>query len=63
MRHKCQVYNRDGEQCEEPAVDYGEITGMDLPASWGEDDDPELYSIRVWMCAFHWDEHQKRGKE
>ena len=51
MRRRCQVYKRDGSQCEEPAVDFGEVVFKDG-------------SIKIWMCAHHWDEHQKtkRGK-
>jgi hypothetical protein len=49
MRRRCQVY-RDQVQCEEPAVDYVEITPPGVP----------LETVRVWMCAHHWDEHQKR---
>jgi len=48
MRRKCQVY-RDFVQCEEPAVDYVQI-------------DYEKDTVRVWMCAHHWDEHQKRAR-
>jgi hypothetical protein len=48
MRRKCQVYH-DWKQCEEPAVDYVQI-------------DYEEDTVRVWMCAHHWDEHQKRVK-
>jgi hypothetical protein len=46
MRRKCQVYNHDGTKCEELAVDYGEVRFADD-------------TVRVWMCAHHWDEHQK----
>jgi hypothetical protein len=51
MRHECQVY-RDYLQCHEPAVDYVEITATIPPET-----------VRVWMCAQHWDEHQKNKKE
>jgi len=51
MRRKCQVYTSgSGEQCEEPAVDYVEIVY------------DEGSVVRVWMCAHHWDEHNKRAK-
>jgi hypothetical protein len=51
MRHECQVYLSGGEQCGFPAVDYAEQTF------------PGGDTVRIWMCAPHWDEHKRRKRD
>jgi hypothetical protein len=59
MRRKCQVYKHDGTQCEEPAVDFGEVK-FEGGSDWWPD--ISVDPVRIWMCAQHWDEHQKTKK-
>lgn len=49
MRRACQVYLSSCKQCEEPAVDYVQLDGR-LPKE----------TLRVWMCAKHWDEWMRK---
>ena len=64
MRRTCQVFQAKAikmglpaKRCGEPAVDFVAITGMDFG---GGEDEPELLTTRIWMCAKHWDEYQKK---
>ena len=44
-------------RCGEPAVDFVAITGVDFGS---EDDETELLTTKIWMCAKHWDEYRER---
>lgn len=61
MRRTCQVWTMESQwakQCGKPAVDFAEIAGMDLSRLANAYD-----TVRVWMCALHWDEHKQRKSE
>ena len=65
MRRTCQVFlakaiqmGLPAKRCGEPAVDFVAISGVDFSAT---DDEPEILTTRIWMCAMHWDEYKRQN--
>jgi len=47
-------------RCGEPAVDFVSISGFDFSST---EDEPELLTTKVWMCAYHWDEYMRKEND